>query len=133
MVRLLHAGDFHLDSAFAALTPEQSRLRRTESRRTPERLVEWANDHGVQLLLLAGDLFDSASLYGDTAPLLAQALTRFHGQAVVSMFLEQPQGHGQQLGLAACRQVPRAPACPAGSPAPAAADPLPPPPAPRPG
>ena len=76
MVRLLHAGDFHLDSAFAALTPEQSRLRRTESRRTPERLVEWANDHGVQLLLLAGDLFDSASLYGDTAPLLAQALAR---------------------------------------------------------
>ena len=68
MVRLLHAGDFHLDSAFTALTPEQSRLRRTESRRTPERLVEWANDHGVQLLLLAGDLFDSASLYGDTAP-----------------------------------------------------------------
>ena len=84
MVRLLHAGDFHLDSAFAALTPEQSRLRRTESRRTPERLVEWANDHGVQLLLLAGDLFDSASLYGDTAPLLAQALARFRGQAVIA-------------------------------------------------
>lgn len=84
MVRLLHAGDFHLDSAFAALTPEQSRLRRTESRRTPERLVEWANDHGVQLLLLAGDLFDSASLYGDTAPLLAQALARFQGQAVIA-------------------------------------------------
>lgn len=47
MVRVVHAGDFHLDSAFGALTPEQARQRRMESRRTPERLVEWANDHGA--------------------------------------------------------------------------------------
>ncbi len=68
MVRVVHAGDFHLDSAFGALTPEQARQRRMESRRTPERLVEWANDHGADLLLLSGDLFDSDSPYGDTAP-----------------------------------------------------------------
>ena len=61
MVRVVHAGDFHLDSAFGALTPEQARQRRMESRRTPERLVEWANDHGADLLLLSGDLFDSDS------------------------------------------------------------------------
>ena len=30
MVRILHAGDFHLDSAFGALTPEQARQRRPE-------------------------------------------------------------------------------------------------------
>ena len=84
MVRLLHAGDFHLDSAFTALTPEQSRLRRTESRRTPERLVEWANDHGVQLLLLAGDLFDSDNVYGQTAEELSAALAEFRGQVVIA-------------------------------------------------
>ena len=84
MVRILHAGDFHLDSAFGALTPEQSRQRRMESRRSPERLVDWANDHGVQLLLLAGDLFDGGDLCGDTAPLLAQALAQFRGQAVIA-------------------------------------------------
>ena len=84
MVRILHAGDFHLDSAFGVLTPEQSRQRRMESRRSPERLVDWANDHGVQLLLLAGDLFDGGDLCGDTAPLLAQALAQFRGQAVIA-------------------------------------------------
>lgn len=84
MVRILHAADFHLDSAFGALTPEQARQRRGESRRIPERLVDWANDHAVQLLLLAGDLFDSDSLYGDTAPLLAQALADFRGQVVIA-------------------------------------------------
>ena len=84
MLRVVHAGDFHLDSAFGALTPEQARQRRMESRRTPERLVEWANDHGADLLLLSGDLFDSDSPYGDTAPLLAQALGCFRGQAVIA-------------------------------------------------
>ena len=84
MVRVVHAGDFHLDSAFGALTPEQARQRRMESRRTPERLVEWANDHGADLLILSGDLFDSDSPYGDTAPLLAQALGCFRGQAVIA-------------------------------------------------
>ena len=53
MVRILHAGDFHLDSAFGALTPEQARQRRAESRESVQRLVDWANDHEVQLLLLA--------------------------------------------------------------------------------
>ena len=55
-MRVLHAADFHLDSAFGALTAEQARQRRAESRRSPERLVDWANDHGVQLLLLAGQV-----------------------------------------------------------------------------
>ena len=36
MVRILHAGDFHLDSAVGALTPEQARQRRV-LRRFPRR------------------------------------------------------------------------------------------------
>lgn len=84
MVKIVHAGDFHLDSAFGSLTPEQARQRRLESRRSPERLVEWANDNGAELLLLAGDLFDGSELYGDTAPLLAQALGAFRGKAVIA-------------------------------------------------
>ena len=84
MVRILHAGDFHLDSAFGALPPELARRRRAESREAPQRLVDWANDNGVQLLLLAGDLFDSADLCGDTALLLARALGAFQGQVVIA-------------------------------------------------
>lgn len=83
-MRVLHAADFHLDSAFGALTAEQARQRRAESRRSPERLVEWANDHGVQLMLLAGDLFDGGELRGDTAPLLARALGAFRGRVVIA-------------------------------------------------
>ena len=84
MVRVVHAGDFHLDSAFRSLPEEQARLRRQESRELPGRLVDWANDHGAQLMLLAGDLFDSDRLYSQTAQMLAQALSRFRGTVVIA-------------------------------------------------
>ena len=35
MLRFIHAADFHLDSAFAALTPRQAAARRRESRELP--------------------------------------------------------------------------------------------------
>ena len=84
MVKILHAADFHLDSPFAALSPERARQRRAESRELPGRLVDYANDHGAQLLLLSGDLFDGDEPYSQTAELLAQALGRFHGQTVIA-------------------------------------------------
>lgn len=37
MAKVLHAADFHLDSAFRALPEEQARLRRQESRELPGR------------------------------------------------------------------------------------------------
>ena len=84
MVRILHAADFHLDSAFTGLSEQQARERRQESRDLARRMVEYANDHGVQLLLLSGDLFDSGSLYGQTAEELAAALREFRGQTVIA-------------------------------------------------
>lgn len=84
MVRILHAADFHLDSAYGALTEEQARQRRQESRALVGRLVDYANDHGVQLLLLAGDLFDSDDTFAQTGELLAQALGRFSGRTVIT-------------------------------------------------
>ena len=84
MAKVLHAADFHLDSAFRSLPEEQARLRRQESRELPGRLVDWANDHGAQLMLLAGDLFDSDRLFSQTAQMLAQALSRFRGTVVIA-------------------------------------------------
>ena len=84
MVKILHAADFHLDSAFTSLPEEKARERRQEGRALPERLVDYANDHGVELLLLSGDLFDSDQLYAQTARELSTALGRFRGQVVIA-------------------------------------------------
>ena len=84
MVKILHAADFHLDSAFGALGEEQARQRRQESRKLVECLVEFANEQAVDLLLLAGDLFDSDDIFGQTGEDLALALGRLKGHAVIA-------------------------------------------------
>lgn len=66
-VRILHTGDLHLDAPFACLSPEKSEARRTELRETFGRLVTLAREEAVDLLLIAGDLFDSAYVTSRTA------------------------------------------------------------------
>ena len=72
MVKLLHAADLHLDSAFSALPPEKAVQRRAEQRLVLERLT--ALSEGCAAVLLAGDLFDSARVYRDTLEALRNAL-----------------------------------------------------------
>ena len=55
MLRFIHAADFHLDSAFAALTPRQAAARRRESRELPVRLANYVNQNNIDLVLLAGE------------------------------------------------------------------------------
>lgn len=62
-VRILHAADLHLDSPFEALTLAQAAQRRREQRSLLRALPELAQAHGAQIILLAGDLLDSASPY----------------------------------------------------------------------
>ena len=64
MLNIIHGADFHLDSAFAALTPRQAAARRRESRELPVRLANYVNQNNIDLVLLAGDLFDSAACPG---------------------------------------------------------------------
>ena len=59
-VRILHAADLHLDSPFEALTLAQAAQRRREQRSLLRALPELARTHGAQIILLAGDLLDSA-------------------------------------------------------------------------
>lgn len=64
MIKLLHAADLHLDSAFSALPAELAVQRRAEQRQALAGLAERCR--GCDLVLLAGDLFDSARVYRDT-------------------------------------------------------------------
>ena len=83
-MRILHAADLHLDSTFAGLAEEKAALLRQESRDILRRMVDWGNDHGADVMLLSGDLFDSDRMYSQTARTLAQALARFRGRIFLS-------------------------------------------------
>ena len=76
MIRVLHAADLHLDSPFSGLNPQAARERRRELRDLPDRLADLALERGVQLVLLAGDLFDGERVYPETLERLTAALAR---------------------------------------------------------
>ena len=80
---LLHAADLHLDSPFAGLSPDKAVQRRREQRELLTRLAELVRRHGVELVLLSGDVLDGAGLYADTGEALCRAL----GQMGVPVFL----------------------------------------------
>lgn len=58
-MKILHAADFHLDSPFRALRPEQAQRRREEQRELLQALAALCRKERCELVLLAGDLFDS--------------------------------------------------------------------------
>ena len=76
MLRIIHAADFHLDSAFGGLPTEKSRERRRESRELADRLADLAAAEHTDIVLLSGDLFDGERVYPETLERLQSALAR---------------------------------------------------------
>lgn len=84
MLRMMHAADLHLDSPFAALAPEQAAQRRAEQRDMLRRLAAECERRDCQILLLAGDLFDSDRVYRETADLLRQTLQELNARVFIA-------------------------------------------------
>lgn len=84
MLKFIHGADFHLDSAFHALPSRQAAARRRESRELVFRLAGYVNSHDIGLVLLAGDLFDSTSVFRETGEQLSQALGAMRAEVCVS-------------------------------------------------
>ena len=76
-VKIVHAADFHLDA-------EQARQRRRESRELLTRLCNYVNQNGVDLVLLAGDLFDSDTTYRETLEALSEALGAMRARVFIA-------------------------------------------------
>ncbi|MBD5161492.1 MAG: DNA repair exonuclease [Oscillibacter sp.] len=76
MPKIIHAADFHLDSAFGGLPTEKARERRRESRELADRLAELVRVERADLVLLSGDLFDGERVFPETLERLKAALAR---------------------------------------------------------
>nr|WP_326184941.1 metallophosphoesterase [uncultured Oscillibacter sp.] len=84
MLKFIHAADFHLDSAFGALSARQAAARRRESRELAFRLANYVNSRGIDLVLLAGDLFDSGSAFRETGEQLGSALGQMQAKVMIA-------------------------------------------------
>ena len=60
-IRVLHCADLHLGSEFAAV-PERARERRQELLRTVRNIIEICRQQQIDLLLIAGDLFEGSNV-----------------------------------------------------------------------
>lgn len=82
MIKLIHAADFHLDSAFSSLKPEQAAQRRREQRLALAQFSQLCND--CDIVLLSGDLFDSARIYRDTLDALKACFASIAAQIFIA-------------------------------------------------
>ena len=82
MIKLIHAADFHLDSAFSSLPPQFAAERRKEQRRALQELAAVCSD--CDIVLLSGDLFDSGQIYRDTLDALRECFASIHAQIFIS-------------------------------------------------
>lgn len=74
MIKIIHGADFHLDSPFAGLTPEQAVQRRGEQRALLTKLARLAREREVDAVLLSGDLLDTGRTFRETAQALSEQL-----------------------------------------------------------
>lgn len=84
MLRILHTGDIHLDSAFSGLDSRHAEIRREELRAAFTSMMSYARQNGVDLLLIAGDLFDGASITRETLALLIREFERFENPVFIA-------------------------------------------------
>ncbi len=70
MPKILHIGDIHLDSPFSLFDVEKSSERRRELRATFSTIMTYAKMKEADLVIIAGDLFDSEFVTRETMSLI---------------------------------------------------------------
>ena len=73
MIKILHTGDVHLDSPFSRLDPRRAEMRKNELRATFASMMDFAKKNAIDIILIAGDLFDGEFATRETVALIASA------------------------------------------------------------
>ncbi|AMN47408.1 metallophosphatase [Steroidobacter denitrificans] len=83
MLKLLHTADWQIGKLFGQFTPDVAALLAEARFETIERLAQLATQRGVDLVLVAGDVFDLQGVADRTLYRLFKAMTGFAGPWVV--------------------------------------------------
>ncbi len=84
MIKILHTGDLHLDSPFAGHSAEMAKQRRRELRETFSAMMTYARSAAVDMVLIAGDLFDRKFATSDTVELLREEFSSLGCPVVIA-------------------------------------------------
>lgn len=83
-MKFLHTADLHLDSAFCASAGTDAFTRRQNQRQTLERIFALAKSEGCDMVLIAGDLFDSGFVFPETKELCIKLFRDFGAPVVIA-------------------------------------------------
>ena len=72
MIRILHTGDVHLDSPFSGLDVRRAETRKNELRAAFVTMMSWAKKNAIDIILIAGDLFDCDYVTRETIGLIVR-------------------------------------------------------------
>ena len=73
-IKIVHTGDVHFDSPFHDVTHNQSKINKEELKEVFFRIVGFCKENHVDILLIAGDLFDNLTLSKETAYFIEKSL-----------------------------------------------------------
>lgn len=76
MIKILHCADLHLDSPFTYENAEKAEVRRNELRGTFTSMMLYAQMNNIDVMLMAGDLFDSDFVTRDTVSLMIREFAK---------------------------------------------------------
>lgn len=93
-MKFLHTGDLHLDSAFASVGVLTADARRAEQRDVLRRVFDCAREERCDLILIAGDLFDSIYVTPETKRFVGDLFASSPCPVVIAPGNHDPHGEG---------------------------------------
>ena len=82
MIKILHCADAHLDAPFALSGVSGSELRRRELRESFRQMMRFVRDKQVDILLIAGDLFDGRNVKRETVEMVREEFAKSRGTRI---------------------------------------------------
>lgn len=89
MAKILHTADLHLGASVVTLPDDKRRIRKAEQRNVLERLISVARENLVELILIAGDLFEGDNISPDMLDFVVETFR--HAQDL--QFVISPGNH----------------------------------------
>ena len=80
MVKILHTGDLHLDSPMSSLELATAEAARDEHRSVFSKMMQYATDEKIDMILISGDLFDGRFITARTTELVINAFRGFRAR-----------------------------------------------------
>lgn len=84
MVKILHTGDIHLDSAFSGLDIAKSESAREEQRNVFQKMMSYAKQNSYDMVLISGDLFDTKYITARTREIVLSSLSELDCPVIIA-------------------------------------------------